>query len=125
MYAAGEAHENKDKSIKFLERISKSHSSIECCTNTEVLQEILYRYQKIKRFDVALSLFDALMSLPIEVKPITLNVMKHAKRLLIKDKSLATRDAVHAGMMMDAGIEKIVSFDSDFDRFEMIDRIEP
>lgn len=41
MYVAGREHANREPARRFLERVRKG--SVEACTSTEVLQEILYR----------------------------------------------------------------------------------
>ena len=125
MYAAGKEHQFKSKCLKFLSKVAQSGSTENYCTNTEVLQEILHRYRSLRRDEIGFEIFNAVLALNINILPIELMDISLAKRLLSKHKNLSTRDAVHLGVMIRNDIDTIVSYDSDFDGFSDIRRMEP
>ncbi len=125
MYAAGASHPFKSLSIAFLKKLTRAPSTHTHCINTEVLQELLHRYRSIRKQAMGFELFDAVVNLGLVIHPIEISDMRVAKNLLLKYPRLSTRDAVHLGVVLRRGISKIVSFDSDFDDFAEIERVEP
>ena len=123
MYAAGEPHPHKEPSLALLERIAAGHSR--AVTDTEVLQEILYRFWALKLAAKALDLFDHfLLAVPV-VLPVTKRDMVRAKTFLVEVPGLPPRDAVHAAVLLNNGLKSICSYDRHFDRIPDIHRIEP
>jgi hypothetical protein len=120
MYGAGREHPNRDPSRRFLAAVQRNE--IEVCTSTEVLQEILYRYSALKRRDLALKVYDLFTAICPIVLDVTLADMNLARDLLMDRHDLSARDAVHAAVMMNHGVESIATFDRDFDRVPGIRR---
>ena len=120
MYAAGREHPHRGPSLRFLEAVRQNE--IEACTSTEVLQEILYRYSELRRLDVAREVYDLFVSICPLVFDVTLTDTNRAVDLM-EDYDLSARDAVHAAVMLNRGIERIATFDGDFDRVQGIRRI--
>jgi len=50
-YVAGRPHAHQEPSRHFLDAVARKE--IDACTSSEVLQEILYRYSALSRYDLA------------------------------------------------------------------------
>lgn len=120
MYVAGADHPNREPARRLLDRVRRGR--VDACTSTEVLQEILYRYTALDRRDLAREVYD----LFVEVCPVVLSVTiadtDRARDLLAGVKGISARDAVHAGVMLNHGIELIATYDAGFDRVDGIRR---
>ena len=121
MYVAGREHPNREPSLRFLEAVRRS--DVEGCTSTEVLQEILYRYSALGRLDVAREVYDFFVAMCHMIFDVTLTDTNMARDLLMKQRGISARDAVHAAVMLNHDIEWIATFDSDFDRVAGIRRL--
>jgi hypothetical protein len=121
MYVAGRDHPFRDPARRFLERARAG--SIEICTSTEVLQEILYRYAGLKRLDLAASVYDLFVRLCPTILPVTLADTDRAKALLTTVSDLSVRDAIHAAVMLNHDVTHIATFDEGFDRVSGVSRI--
>jgi predicted nucleic acid-binding protein len=119
MYGAGREHPHREPSLRFLEAVRQNE--IEACTSTEVLQEILYRYSELRRLDVAREVYDLFVSICPIVFDVTLTDTNRAVEIM-EDCDLSARDAIHAAVMLNRGIEWIATFDADFDRVPGIRR---
>jgi hypothetical protein len=98
---------------------------IQVVTNTEVLQEILYRFFSIKKPSLAALAYTSLVEICVEILPVTLHDMDLALELLKKYPDITARDAVHAATMIHHNIKEIFSADSHFDLIPEIRRIPP
>jgi predicted nucleic acid-binding protein len=123
MYVAGAEHPNKAPATRFLGG-AVAGGEFELCTSTEVLQEILYRYAALDRLDLAENVYDFFLALIPEVFDVTLADTDLAKGVLISSAGISARDAVHAAVMMNHGVESIATFDRGFDRIGSIGRLE-
>lgn len=92
-------------------------------TDAEVLQEILQRYVAINRRDAIAPAFEALFRIVDGVFGVDRAVAERAKEVVLGHRRLSARDAVHLAVMEHHGIERILSFDSGFDRFPGIKRL--
>jgi predicted nucleic acid-binding protein len=124
MYSAGSEHEYKEPCLKVLDGLNKSFVS-NFFINTEVIQEILYRYTYInlKRqgIDLALKALDLFENiLVINVDDILIFIS-----LIEKYDFLFGRDALIVANMLNNNLRKIISTDKVFDRVEEIERIDP
>lgn len=114
MYGAGRDHPHREPSLRFLEAVRRNE--IEGCTSTEVLQEILYRYSALRRFDLAREVYQLFVSICPIVFDVTLTDTNRALDLMVVEHdALSARDAVHAAVMLNRGIEWIATFDAGFD----------
>ena len=123
MYAIGGAHPLREPCRTALSKIKDG--LIQVVTNTEVLQEMLYRYFSIKKPSQGEAAYSALMEICDEILPITLHDMDLALDLLKKHPSITSRDAVHAATMINHNIKEIISTDPHFDLIPDIRRIPP
>lgn len=123
MYAVGTDHPHKRPSAEWLERGITQQE--ELVLDAEVLQEILHRYWAIGREEQGRKVFDlAGRAVPI-VLPIMGEDVEEARDLLEKSSELSARDALHAAIALNHGIEEICSYDRGFDSVDGITRIEP
>jgi uncharacterized protein len=92
-------------------------------TDAEVLQEILHRYVSINRREAIQPAFDALFRIVDEVLAVYWNIVEPAKELVFGQPQLSARDAVDLAVMERHGIERILTFDSDFDGIPGVTRL--
>ena len=94
-------------------------------TNTEALQEILYRFFSIKKYSLAEVVYTSMVEFCEKVLPVTLKDTDLALELLKKSPGITSRDAIHAATMINNGIKDIYSTDSHFDLIAGIRRLQP
>jgi len=116
MYAAGKESPQRAACRGYLERWVQDPSQNCLCTNTEVLQEILHRYRAIGVPEMGMAIFDSLLAMQLSILPVCEEDLRVARLLLEEHPALSTRDAVHVGVMLNAGIDQVLSYDRDFDR---------
>jgi predicted nucleic acid-binding protein len=123
MYALGGPHPLQQPCRKILEQ-TKSGTLL-LVSDTEVLQEILYRYFSIQRAALAETAYTAVKEMCVEILPVTIPAMDRALDLLKNDPTITSRDAVHAAVMLLNGLRVIISTDAHFDRIPGIRRLDP
>ena len=121
MYLIGAPHPHKSDAQKLLEKCIAEGERL--VTDAEVLQEILHRYVAIERRDAIQPAFDALLGVVDEVFPVDVSAAERAKKIVLGNKRLSSRDAVHLAVMEQQGVERIMSFDAGFDGFPGIKRV--
>lgn len=94
----------------FSETRSKPARARRCCRG------ILYRYSALSRYDLAREVYDLFVAVCPRVFDVTLADANRARDLLMDIRGLSARDAVHAAVMLNHGVEWIATFDADFDR---------
>ncbi len=122
MYAIGKSHAFKEPCMSLLNRVESGE--VAAVTNTEVLQEILYRYEAIHLPKVGYALFDQIT----DTFPVIWSVEKEdllLARQWVEKNHVKTRDAIHAATMKRYQVSELYSFDSDFDRFSFVKRLVP
>ena len=123
MYLVGADHPNKEVARRLLERAIADNEPL--TTDAEVLQEILHRYTAIKRRDAIGPAFDALLGVVDIVHPVELDDVARARRLVARSAGMTARDAVHIAIMQRREIDRILTFDDDFDDIVGIERVRP
>jgi predicted nucleic acid-binding protein len=123
MYLVGADHPNKEIARRLLERAIADNEPL--TTDAEVLQEILHRYTAIKRRDAIGPAFDALLGVVDVVHPVELDDVARARRLVARSAGMTARDAVHIAIMQRREIDRILTFDEDFDDIVGIERVRP
>jgi uncharacterized protein len=121
MYLVGSAHPHKVDAQQRIERLVSDRQRL--VTDAEVLQEILHRYVAINRRDAIQPAFDAVLGIVEEVLPVDLAASKRAKEIVLGQRQLSARDAIHLAVMEQHGIEQILTFDAGFDGFPGITRV--
>jgi uncharacterized protein len=122
MYGAGRDHPNRGSALRFLAQVQKRE--VDAFTSTEVLQEILYRYSALGRYDLARDVYNLFVEVCPVVLPVSLADTDRARDLLGDATGISARDAIHAAVMMNHGIRKIATFDQGFDRVAGVDRVD-
>jgi uncharacterized protein len=122
MYVAGKEHPNREPARRFLDRVNGG--DIEGCCSTEVLREILERYTTLKRQDYASKVYDIFVRICPVIYSVTLADTDRAREIMQLSARIKARDALHAAVMLNQGVEWIASFDEQFDRIPGIRRID-
>jgi len=123
MYASGADHPHKDAAARILSDAEAGR--IDACSSVEVLQEILHRYTCLGRPWAAQEVYGLFVESCADILPVMLTDLNRARDLLAEVPGLRSRDAVHAAVMINNGVEWIASFDKHFDRIPGIRRLEP
>lgn len=123
MYGAGADHPHKEPSAALARRIGDG--TVRAVLDAEVLREILHRYRALNRWDEGRRLYDSSRELLPTVLSITDTVVDQARSLLDRYPRLTARDAIHAAVVLEYGLEAICSYDRDFDGVEGVRRVEP
>jgi predicted nucleic acid-binding protein len=126
MYAAGKDHPFKNKCLGILESIATE--GIEAHTDTEVLQEILYRYYYINQRETGFAIFDLFATImDKQILPVRHGDMTLARLLAEKEETLklSPRDLIHLAVMLNNDIRHIVTTDRGFTGIPGIEVITP
>ncbi len=123
MYAAGTDHPLREPCRRALELAVARR--VPLVTDSEVLQEILYRYFAIRRPEVAKIVYRAATRLCTEILPVTETNTSRALQLLLERPGFSPRDAIHIATMENAGIGRILSTDTHFDGLSKVERVDP
>lgn len=125
MYAGGKEHRYKEACVWIMTEAAEGRIAV--VTDTEAIQEILYRYGAIRRWEIGVAMANSLMHLVPVIHPINLNDMNRAIDLfkMYAPRGVTARDVVHAAVMMNRGLKNIVSTDSHFDLIKGITRVDP
>jgi len=124
MYAAGREHPLRDPAQRTLRAIARGE--LDAVTDSEVFQEILYRYLHIGERTKGFQIFDHFHRLMEgRILPIAEADVREARALGERHARLGARDLIHLAVMANHGIRHIVSTDKDFDGIEGITRLRP
>lgn len=121
MYLVGADHPHKHNAQRRLDHLIADGERL--VSDVEVLQEILHRYTAIRRLDAIHPAFDAITDVVDEVLPVGLADVLEARRIVLGKYDLTARDALHIAVMRSHGIDRVLTFDTDFDRFPGVTRI--
>lgn len=121
MYLIGAPHPRKSDAQRMLEAFVADRQRL--VTDAEVMQEILHRYVAIERTDAIQPAFDALLGLVDEVFSVDHDAVERAKRIVLGQRRLSARDAIHVATMEQHGVHRIMSFDAGFDGLPGIERL--
>lgn len=121
MYLVGAAHSHKIDAQRLLERCVSERQRL--VTDAEVLQEIVHRYVAIDRRDAIQPAFDAILAVVDEVFAVDAAGVERAKAIVLGNRRLSSRDALHLAMMERHGVRRIMTFDAGFDDHPGIERL--
>lgn len=121
MYLVGAEHAHKTDALRLLDHLISTGERL--ATDTEVLQEILHRYVAIDRLDAIQPAFDAVLDIVDDVFAVRLEDAQEAKDIVLGRYGVSARDALHIAVMRANQIDRILSFDSGFDRVPGIQRV--
>jgi len=125
-YAAGKLSEYKEPCVKVLQNIRAGKLSV--AIDTEIVQEILYRYHRIGLYEEAVRLAWYLLKLKPKVLPISRRDVESSIQLYHKYsvKGVPPRDTIHVAVILNNGIKKIVSVDKHFGKvITEVERVDP
>jgi len=130
MYAAGKKHPYKSACADIISAIADGsfHRNVGVpVTDTEVFQEILYRYALAGKWETGVLICKLLLELGLEILSIDSDEVPKMIALAeaYKEKGIHPRDLVHVSVMINHGIKKIVSVDSHFDLIREVIRVNP
>ena len=125
MYAAGKSHPYKEACVWLLTEIANDRLSV--AIDTEIVQEVLYRYGVLRAHELAVEMATNLLDLIPTVLPVRMEDIQRAVRLFEQyaPQGVKGRDVLHAAVMQSNGLAKIISTDSHFDQIEGISRLDP
>ncbi len=124
IYAAGGDHPLKEPCARILRIVAEDPRPF--ATDSEVLQELLHRYLAQGRWtlgrEVLAAFADAMHG---RVEPVHAEDVLTASGLADHHPGASARDLVHAAVMQRMGTGRIISADTDFDRIEGVERLDP
>ena len=125
IYAAGKSHPYKNPCLHILKDVERK--ALSALVNTEVFQELLYRYTHIGFAEKGIQLCRTIRNYPLMIYPINETDILLAIDLFEQHQSrgIKPRDAVHAANLKNNGIVELISADKHFDHFEFLTRIDP
>jgi predicted nucleic acid-binding protein len=125
MYATGTESPYREPCRRILTTVV--HASLPAVTNTEVIQEILYRYHRAGQAALAVQRAREACALVSTVLPVEADDLSRAMTWLQRHRTLGVRDAIHAASALRWRCEQIVSADRGFDVLdtEGVTRIDP
>lgn len=124
MYAGGQAHPLRSPAQDIIRAIASGQ--LDAVTDAEVLQEILHRYLYIGEREKGLQIFDHFDRLMTgRILPVTDVDVRKARALAEEHPRLGPRDLIHLAVMLNHGIDRIVTADRGFDGVEGVTRIDP
>ena len=124
IYAAGREHPYKQPCARILRMVAEEPQSF--VTDSEVLQELLHRYLASGRWtfgrEVVRAFAEAMRG---RIEPVHAEDVTLAAELADRHPEVSARDLVHAAVMLRLESDRIISADSDFDRLEVVSRLDP
>jgi predicted nucleic acid-binding protein len=125
MYAAGTDHPYKEACAWVMTQVAERR--LDVVIDTEVIQEILYRFGGLKLWETATTLATSLLDLVPVVYPVSLGDARLAVRLFrhYAPQGVQARDLVHVAVMRNHGLTRIISTDQHFDQISGIVRVDP
>ena len=121
MYLVGTPHRNQERAVAALRKLAQERETF--VTDVEVYQEILHRYTETRRISVIDSAIDALNNIVSEVLSYGMPEIYAARDLIAITDGVSARGALHAAIMRQAGITRILSYDRGFDAIPGIERL--
>ena len=124
IYAAGREHPYKQPCTRILRILADDPQSF--VTDSEVLQEMMHRYLASGRWTLGREVVRAFAeAMRGRIEPVHGEVVSLAAELADRHPGISARDLVHVAVIQRLGINRIISADTDFDRLEGIDRLDP
>ncbi len=125
MYAAGQAHPYREACVWVMTEIAEER--LAAAIDVECIQEILYRYGELQRWEIGLTMATSLLDLVPIVYAVSPTDVRMAVDLFgqYAPQGIRARDLIHVAVMCNHGLTKIISTNRHFDRIEEIVRIDP
>ena len=125
MYAASSHHPYRASCAWVMREIAAGR--LEAAVDTEIIQELLYRYAALGRWEIGAAIASELLTIVPSVYSVMAEDCRSALGLLAEygPRGMAVRDMIHVVVMNRHGLTHIVSTDAHFDQFEGIARLDP
>ena len=123
IYAHGRPHRYKEPCRLLLARINENVPNYNI--DVELLQEIMHVYHSRGTRGFGIAIFDILMDLFPDPIPIGRSEIAVARRVFGTYPALSPRDAIHAAVTLEHGLEGIVTADRAFDHIPGLIRYDP
>jgi len=124
IYAAGRDHPYREPCARILRVLADAPQPF--VTSSEVLQEIMHRYLASGRWNLGREVVRAFAeAMRGRVEPVQGEDVILATELADRHPGISARDLVHAAVMQRLGVSRVISADTDFDRLEGIERLDP
>ncbi|MFA5890598.1 MAG: type II toxin-antitoxin system VapC family toxin [Actinomycetota bacterium] len=121
MYLVGAEHRHKSDATRVLDDLIVRGERL--ATDVEAMQEILHRYSAIDRLEAIQPAFDVMQEIVDEILPVRMEDVEESKRIVLGRYGVSARDAVHIAVMRANHVDRIVSFDTGFDRVPGLERV--
>lgn len=125
MYAAGKPHPYREPCIRLMRAIAEGQ--LEVAIDTEIIQEILYRYGALREWKIATTMSSDVLTLASVIFPVTVEDIRMTIDFYSRyaEKGVTARDLVHAAVMKNNGLSEIISVDEHFGLIEDVIRVDP
>jgi len=125
IYAAGREHPYRDSCRLVMTDIAEG--LIQAAIDTEIIQELLYRYGALGQPLTGVEIANYLLTLVPNIYPVVPEDIQLAVKLYEKytSKGVQARDIIHVAVMMNNGLSQIISTDTHFDKIQGVRRYDP
>lgn len=125
MYAAGRPHPYREPCAWVMAEVAEARLAV--AIDTETIQEILYRYGELQQWETGEMLATSLLDLVPTVYPVSQEDARLAVDLFRRyaPQGIKARDLIHAAVMANQGLTRIISTDRHFDQIAGIVRLDP
>lgn len=125
MYAAGKPNTFKEACVWILTQFAEGGQK--SALDTEIIQEILYRYGALQEWEVATTMTTDLLELVSVTHPVTPADIKLTATLFQRYalKGVRARDLIHVAVMHNNGLTRIVPTNAHFEQIPGITRLDP
>ena len=123
IYAMGRDHPYREPCRAIIGQLEERPHDY--AVDTEMLQEVLYVFTRRKDNETGVEVVARLLDLFPDVIPITGVEIGTATRLIGQPPGLSVRDAIHAAVVLEHGLEGIVTADKAFDHIPGLRRFDP
>ena len=123
VYAIGQPHAYRESCRRVIALAYRG--GIEANVDVELLQEILHYYHRRRATDVGLGVVASLLRRFASPFPMAHDTVRLARQILGQYRHLQARDAFHAAVVVEHGLEGIISADRGFDRISGVKRFDP
>ena len=125
MYAAGIKHELKGPCTWIMEEVVEGR--LNAGIDTEIIQEVLYRYGAIRQWSVGARIARNLLDIIPTIYSVTPDDSYDTIELFefVGPNGVPARDCIHAAVMKNHSITKILTIDKHFDSIDGVIRLDP
>lgn len=123
IYAIGREHFYRRPCQLLMEQVHDQPDDF--VIDVEALQEVLHFYSRRGELDRGIESVEGLLSRLPNIIPVSAAEISVAIQLMSEIHNLSARDAIHAAVVIEHGLEGIISADGDFDRIPGLRRFDP